>query len=106
VARHSYRLQNGATRLEIDLDGAVAAWYVDDEAVTANRVLRQAPEELLHDADRATRRAIRDIRDAAGGTADDVHRQALRALAARIWREHAAAAAGSTPTEKPRLPGM
>jgi hypothetical protein len=89
VTRVAYELSGRPAVLVVDLAGAVAGWRVGDHEADVAEVLALAPADEVV---RLIRHALAEIR--AHAAADGRDAEALRRLAAEIWRDYRRAVDG------------
>ena len=99
MTRVAYELSGRPAALVVDLAAAAAGWRVSDREAQVTDVLALAPADEIA---RLIRHALAEIR--AHAAANDRGAEALRRLAAEVWRDYRRAIDGVG--EQSRLPGV
>jgi hypothetical protein len=89
VSRVAYELSGRPAALVVDLGAVAAGWRIGDRAAEVGEVLTLAPRD---EVEKLIRRAIAEIR--AQAAADAPAAEALRRLAAEVWRDYRRAVDG------------
>lgn len=89
MSRVAYELSGRSAALVVDLGAVAAGWRIGDRGADIGEVLTAAPAE---EVESLLRRALAEIR--ARAAADDRSAEALRRLAAEVWRDYRRAVDG------------